>query len=183
MIFSTHQIVITAIVLLIVVLMFGFRAIPRRHQEMDFDKLMGAHAEDAVKRANADFSIQLDYSPGSIAQVEKILEAIYESYQQNPVDENTLGRESRLWGCYIGEVIKKTHGGTWKIDSAVAGQGALPLVWGPQNEMYPCAWVYKRLTNGEEDNVEYKYKVLIIERDKNNSSPNSLVQSEVIEDE
>ena len=174
------KIVLILILLLGIVAAFHLWTIYRRSQDLYLDKLMTAHAKDAVSKAKIDFSIQLDYTPESITQVEKILDTIYNSYQQKPVDEITLGRESRLWGCYIGEVIKKIKDGKWQRDSAVAGKGALPLVFGVQDEVYPSAWVYKRLTNGDMDNVAYKYQVLIVERDKKYVDPNSPIHSEPI---
>lgn len=115
--------ILVFVLLLSLVAAYKFWTVYHRRQEVDLDKLMAAVAEDAVDKAQKDFSIQLDYSQESITQVEKILNTIYTSYQQKPVDESTLGIESRLWGCYIGEVIKKTKSGKWQRDSAIAGQG------------------------------------------------------------
>lgn len=57
-------------------------------------------------------------------------------------------------------------------------RATLPLVFGTQDEVYPCAWVYKRLTNGDEDNVVYKFQTLVVDRDKNVIEPNLPIQDE-----
>lgn len=37
----------------------------------------------------------------------------------------------------------------------------MPIVFAPGNEAFPSAWVYKRITNGPNDNVTFKFQVVI----------------------
>jgi hypothetical protein len=87
---------------------------------------------------------------------------------QHPLSDRELGVEARLWGAYIGAVVKRLRPCTWKKDSAVAGESALPLVFPDGSETYPCSWASKRISNGESDNVALKFKFLILNRDKPN---------------
>jgi hypothetical protein len=132
----------------------------------DIDALMAAHADDAVRRAEAEFGTHLDYTPASDQQVEAILADLHDRHKHQPLGERELGREARLWGAYLGAVSKRLRPCTWRKDSAAAGEGSLPLVFGERDETFPCAWTYKRIKNGEEDNVTVKFQLLILERDK-----------------
>jgi hypothetical protein len=143
-----------------------FRRSARRQVADDLDALLVAHAEDAVQRARTEFGVGLDYSAESVQLVETCLAQLHARHQRQAFDERALGRESRLWGAYLGAVIKRLRPCTWQRDSQAAGEGALPLVFGQGNETFPCTWVYKRIKNGEEDNVAVKFQFLILEREK-----------------
>jgi hypothetical protein len=148
-----------------------FRRSALRPAADDLDALLVAHAEDAVQRARAEFGLGLDYSPDSVQHVETLLAQLHAQHRRQPLDERALGRESRLWGAYLGAVIKRLRPCTWQRDSQAAGEGALPLVFGHGDETFPCTWVYKRIENGEEDNVAVKFRFLILERDKPAQGP------------
>jgi hypothetical protein len=134
--------------------------------EPDIDVIMDKHAEDAVKEAQEKYSVALDYSPGSVAKVDAILGTLHTQYVKKFLDDKTLGRQSRLWGAYLGSVTKRVHPAKWEVDSEVAGKGALPLVFGPRDQTFPCAWTSKRIVNGDEDNIIFKYQILITQRGK-----------------
>jgi hypothetical protein len=61
-------------------------------------------------------------------------------------------------------VARRVRGGEWRRDSTHAGANAHPLVFGEQNEVYPCAWCFRRITNGSEDNVWVKFMLSVNER-------------------
>jgi len=64
------------------------------------------------------------------------------------------------FGAYIGEVIKRGESGaTWGRDDPVGGARSYPLHC-HAGTLYVCAWCYRRITNGEEDNVWDKYRVV-----------------------
>jgi hypothetical protein len=149
-----------------IVITYRLRRSTTHHAASDLDALMIAHADDAVRRAEDEFAIRLDFSADSVRQVEAILGRLHERHRQEPLGEVGLGREARLWGAYLGAVIKRLRHGTWRKDSAAGGEGSLPLVFGKQDETFPCAWAYKRIANGDEDNVAVKFQLLILDRDK-----------------
>jgi len=106
-----------------------------------------------------EYSKSMDYSPSSIEQVESILSILHEKHRAQPFSEDELTKEVNIWGAYIGEVAKRVRAGVWRQDSNVSGKDAMPLVHDNQNEIYPLAWVYKRITNGPEDNVWSKFQL------------------------
>ena len=122
------------------------------------DKYMVSLSAQAVDRARSSYGITLDYSPDSVKQVETLLATKYELKKTHPMTEQEIADSAHLWGAYIGEVIKRIHPAHWVRDSEVAGKDALPVVYEDKSgESYPCAWVYHRLKNGEEDNVWVKF--------------------------
>jgi hypothetical protein len=122
------------------------------------DQYMVSLSAQAVERASSSYGITLDYSPDSVKQVETMLATKYELQKTHPMTEQEIADAAHLWGAYIGEVIKHIHPAHWVRDSEVAGKDAIPLVYEDKSgESYPCAWVYHRLKNGEEDNVWVKF--------------------------
>lgn len=127
----------------------------------NIDAYMASLSAQAVKRAGSSYGVTLDYSPNSVKEVEKILGTKYEMQKTHPLTEIEITDAAHLWGAYIGEVMKRTHPAHWARDSGVAGKDALPIVYEDHSgESYPCGWVYRRLKNGEEDNVWIKFHFL-----------------------
>jgi hypothetical protein len=122
------------------------------------DQDMVSLSAQAVERARSSYGVTLDYSPDSVKQVETLLATKYELQKTHPMTEQEIADAAHLWGAYVGEVIKRIHPAHWVRDSQVAGKDALPIVYEDNSgESYPCAWVYHRLKNGEEDNVWIKF--------------------------
>ncbi len=73
-----------------------------------------------------------------------------------------------VYGAYVGEVIR--HGETkarWGRDHPAAGPNSYPLFWGAGDACsFPLAWCQKRLQNGDEDSIVYKFQVMEAERRK-----------------
>jgi hypothetical protein len=127
---------------------------------------MRARARQAIQAAIRDFNVQLDGTPESVEKVEEILAKVHERYQQGSLSHSDLIKESLKWGAYVGEAIKRVHPGRWALDSAAGGPGSLPVVYEDKSESYPTAWCYRRITNGEEDNVWHKFVLLVLNRDQ-----------------
>ena len=131
---------------------------PKRDPLNNIDEYMASLSAQAVTRAGSGYGVKLDYSPDSVKGVEKILATKYDMQKTQPMTESEKADAANLWGAYIGEVMKRMHPAHWMRDSSAAGKGALPIVFNDSGEeSYPCAWVYHRLMNGEEDNVWTKF--------------------------
>ena len=131
---------------------------PKRAPLNNIDEYMTSLSAQAVERAKSSYAITLDYSPDSVKEVEKILAMKYELQKTHPMTESEEADAAHLWGAYIREVMKRMHPAHWTRDSTATGKDALPIVFNDSGEeSYPCAWVYHRLTNGEEDNVWIKF--------------------------
>ena len=114
-------------------------------------------AAEAVKMANQNFSVQLDYSPASIEQLEKVLGQLHDEYVRTKPTEGVNGL-AMAYGAYIGEVIRRSESNVrWERSDTFGGENSYPLIWNGGSS-YVCAWCYRRITNGDEDNVWFKYK-------------------------
>ena len=131
----------------------------RRRMRSDFDYALRAVAAGAVKRAREEQRIELDYSPASIERLEAMLGELHNRHLQKPMEEKEIIILSRRWGAYIGEVMKRMRPGKWRRDSEKAGPGAMPLIFDDGLEAFPCAWAYKRIADGPEDSIVFKFQV------------------------
>jgi len=125
----------------------------------DFDYGMRQVAKLAVAIAQAEAGVDLDYSPASVHRVENILAELHNRHLQTPISEREISRLSLRWGAYIGEVMKRVRPGKWRRDSEKIGAGAMPLIFDSASEAFPCSWVHKRIVDGPDDNVVFKFQV------------------------
>lgn len=133
------------------------------------DEAMSAAAADAVAYAGQQFGIALDYSEESVERVEQLLGKLYDSIPRGFLSKLTkrspspkdLERMATMVGAYIGEVVRRNLGGTWKLESsAFPGQQMLTFQTEDGIEMWPQVRVSKRLANGPEDNVWHYFQGL-----------------------
>src|SRR6202167_3547816 len=68
--------------------------------------MMSAYAEEAVRLAWNDHRRRLDFSESSVDLLEKILDG-------QAAEE--LEFQTRLWGSYFGEVIRRRFAGEWEL--------------------------------------------------------------------
>ncbi len=97
----------------------------------------------AIVEAAADISgAALDYSPGSLAAVEEIIDG----FRAEGVNGGEMAESLIAFGCYVGEVLTRHFGGVWKPAPADGGAGAPPVVDLPDGREYdPIAWVFRCL--------------------------------------
>jgi hypothetical protein len=127
----------------------------------DLNATMMGLADDAVKLAE-ERGIELDYSPGSVEQVEQMLAPFHELRSRAQLSDEELDRNAHRFGAYIGEVLRRMHGGHWTQDHDVVGPNSYPFHW-KCGQTFPIAWCGKRIINGDEDNVWFKFQVVTSE--------------------
>jgi hypothetical protein len=130
----------------------------KRRIRSDFDYAMQVVAKEAVRRAKAEHRVVLDFAPISIERLEEMLGSIHEGHLKNPLTEKELSLQSIRWGAYIGEVMKRVRAGKWQRDSEEVGRGAMPVVFDSGNEAFPCSWAYKRIADGPDDSIAFKFQ-------------------------
>ncbi len=151
------------------------RAVSRRYQradarttfsDRDVAEEMRRRASQAVNIAARDFGVILDFRPESVETVEEILGKIHDRHRQAPLPDSELVKESMRWGAYVGEVSRGVRPCRWALNSAAGGEGSTPIVYADRSESFPVRWCYKRIKNGDEDNVWHKFTTLVVERDR-----------------
>jgi hypothetical protein len=124
-------------------------------QDYTLSDMAEAYALDAVDHAQSRLGETLDFSPESIRTVERILDMLHESlpktflsrlFRQGP-SESDLETMCKMYGSYVGEVIRRTGGGSWELKD-----GQVTLVK-KDTVIWPTAKVYKRIVDGAGNDV------------------------------
>ena len=114
-------------------------------------EMMNAYAEEAVRVAWNDHHQRLDRSESSVEMLEQILDG------QAAED---LEFQTRLWGSYFGDVIRRRFGGEWELTQYPGAVAAVPTLEVRGARLYPLMKVYRRLTLGPEENLATFYKMV-----------------------
>ncbi len=115
---------------------------------------MEGYAQAAVEMAKSEFRQALDFSADSINALDEILVLLGES------PEIDLDFESRLWGSYLGEVLRKRYAGSWEMTQYPGGEHAVPAVDVRGSRLFPLMKVYRRLTLGDEEDLRSFYAMV-----------------------
>lgn len=118
---------------------------------------MEGYARAAADLARSDFHQKLDYSSESIDTLDEILVRVGD----NP--EMDLDFEVRLWGSYLGEVLRRRYAGAWEMTPYPGGAVAVPAVEVRGSRLFPLVKVYRRLTMGEEEDL-HSFFSMVTER-------------------
>lgn len=115
---------------------------------------MEGYAQAAVELARKDFESELDFTADSIDALDDILVVVGES------PERDLDFEVRLWGSYLGEVLRRRYAGGWEMTQYPGGTVAVPAVDVRGSRLFPLMKVYRRLTVGEEEDLRSFYAMV-----------------------
>jgi hypothetical protein len=113
----------------------------------DLDAMMEAYAESAVTVAREEFRQQLDYGGGSLVAFEAVLSELTE---RGDLDYDF---EVKLWGSYLGEVLRRRYTGGWEMTLYPGGVAAVPAVEVRGSRLFPLMKVYRRLTMGDAESI------------------------------
>jgi hypothetical protein len=113
----------------------------------DLGAMMEGYAQGAAELACGEFQQKLDFSAESIDGLDEILVMVGES------PELDLDFEVRLWGSYLGEVLRRRYAGSWEMTQYPGGVMAVPAVDVRGSRLFPLMKVYRRLTEGEEEDL------------------------------
>ncbi len=123
----------------------------------DLGAMMEGYAHAAVEVARSDFGQKLDFTADSVNALDEILVLLSES------PEIDLDYESRLWGSYLGEVLRRRYAGTWEMTQYPGAGHAAPAVDVRGSRLFPLMKVYRRLTMGEEEDL-HSFYAMVTER-------------------
>lgn len=98
---------------------------------------------------------KLDFSEDSIRFVEHILDTL----SRKKLSNEAVTEVSRKASSYIGEVMRRFHGGEWKLEGSVPSAGVAMMING--KEAYLFQKVGSRLINGSEDNIWDFYNICV----------------------
>ena len=113
----------------------------------DLGTMMESYAQAAAAVGAREFKQKLDYTSESIDALDEVLVLVGES------PELDLDFEVRLWGSYLGEVLRRRYAGSWEMTVYPGGATAVPSVDVRGSRLFPLMKVYRRLTAGEEEDL------------------------------
>ena len=120
----------------------------------DLGTMMEGYAHAAAELGRRDFEQKLDFSSESIDGLDEVLVRVGES------PELELDFEVRLWGSYLGEVLRRRYAGTWEMTQYPGGVVAVPAIEVRSSRLFPLMKVYRRLTMGEEEDLRAFYAMV-----------------------
>lgn len=118
---------------------------------------MEGYAQAAAALGVSEFKQELDFSSESIEALDEVLVLVGES------PELDLDFEVRLWGSYLGEVLRQRYAGSWEMTVYPGGAAAVPSVDVRGSRLFPLMKVYRRLTAGEEEDL-HTFFTMVTER-------------------
>jgi len=117
----------------------------------DLGSMMESYARAAADLGHERFGQNLDFTSGSIDALDEILVLVGES------PDLDLDFEVRLWGSYLGEVLRRRYAGIWEMTPYPGGAVAVPAIEVRGSRLFPLVKVYRRLTMGEEEDLRSFY--------------------------
>ena len=122
------------------------------------DAMIRAYADEAVLVARQQHRVLLDYAPASVDSLERLVDG------QAAVD---LDFQSRLWGSYFGEVLRRRWNGQWLLapypgsrESSGQADSVIPTLEVSGSRLWPTMKVYRRLTLGAAENLSTFYHLV-----------------------
>jgi hypothetical protein len=120
----------------------------------DLGSMMEGYARAAAEFARQEFKQKLDFTSESIDGLDEILVLVGES------PELDVNFEARLWGSYLGEVLRRRYAGSWEMTQYPGGSMAVPSVDVRGSRLFPMMKVYRRLTVGDEEDLRTFYAMV-----------------------
>ena len=123
-----------------------------------------AYAQLAVDGARNVDRVELDFSPQSLAEVDRIVG----KFHAEKLRADQIGETVFSFGCYVGEVLVRHLGGKWKMPDQSfwsrlgLGSPNMMVVEMPNGIVWnPIGKAFKLLENGKGDSVSYFYDVAV----------------------
>lgn len=123
-------------------------------------EIAAAYSLDAVDIAASNFGVKLDWSDSSVKKVEEILGRLHDDMARSNPPEEAVWTFAKAFGSYVGEVLRKHHGGEWGMVN-LDGQKFPGIRQDGQRLCWPWGRVHNRIVKGPEDNVWHYYQVAV----------------------
>ena len=120
----------------------------------DLGSMMEGYARAAAELGRDQFAQKLDFSSESIDGLDEVLVRVGER------PELDLDFEVRLWGSYLGEVLRRRYAGVWEMTQYPGGMAAVPAIDVRGSRVFPLMKVFRRLTEGEEEDLRTFYAMV-----------------------
>src|SRR5258707_601806 len=123
------------------------------------------HAQLAADAARDVEGITLDFSPQSLTNIDRIVGR----FHSDGLRPEQIGSTVFSFGCYVGEIFVRHHGGVWKapaettLPDDLKDQNNMMVVELPNGDVWnPIGKTFTLLENGQGDSVAYFYHIAIM---------------------
>lgn len=114
---------------------------------------MQHEAKVAAESINKETGLNLDFSVASVKFVEQVLGRLAESVGKT--DPQAAYTHAVTYGAYVGECLRKKHGGQWTEDN-VDGKTIFNIKTAAGAVLTPVTWCFQRITGTETENIHKK---------------------------
>jgi hypothetical protein len=139
------------------------------------DAMAAAYAAQAVAAAR-EFGADLDYSEDSLRRLEEILSRLQQQTPTAAPPQEELDETCKMWGSYLGEVVRRRFRGAWSIETYPGRQFATLTLSLGNSKVFPSMKVHRRLTQGESDNIWTFYKMVKARLEASPQASTELIQ-------
>lgn len=147
-----------ASIILAAVLLVGLSSCSKpRKTFASINDRMQHEAQVAAEAIQKDTGLNVSYSMVSIKLVEQTLGRLAESVGKT--DPQAANTHAVTFGAYVGECLRKKHGGEWAEENA-EGTTTYKLKLASGTVLAPVTWCFQRITGTEKENV---YKKVLAE--------------------
>jgi hypothetical protein len=132
----------------------GFRADPY------ISEVALAYALEAVELSTSQFCLALDFTEESIASLEQALCRLHDSFARTRPQEDRIWTFAKTFGSYLGEVLRRAHGGEWGL--VTADKATFPGMRCDAKDLTFSPWIraHQRIVRGQGDDIWHYYRSL-----------------------
>src|SRR5436305_13472092 len=116
------------------------------------ESMVRAYSQAAVEMAR-EFKATLDYTENSVMDIEAILAQFAQDLASGKPPADEMDEMCKLWGCYLGEVVRRRFGGEWGIETYPGKEFATLTINVGGNQLIPSMTIDHRLNEVENDKV------------------------------
>jgi len=120
-------------------------------------------AEQAAMDAWTRYRIHVRIDVKSLQAFEHYLDLVSHNPQFQNSSPKDKQAEAIIDGAFVGEAIRRTHGGVWMEKSDIPDGGLFPLNTDGRIN-HPITWCLKRLVNGPDENIYKKYAFFLLQK-------------------
>lgn len=110
------------------------------------------HADEFCTLARDTYGLELDFSPGTLGQLDDLIDS-----QFGPGSADQNANLIVAMGCYLGEVVIRSHGGAWRADEEFFHSPAVVVEGKLQTRTFPLSRVWRRFEYGIEHSLVAYY--------------------------
>lgn len=121
------------------------------------DAMMSTYSQQAVRMAWDWRRQRLDESESSLYVLDSLLNGLGGG---NGREDEEIEFQTRLWGAYFGELLRRHFGGEWELAPYPGLVAAVPTLVIAGRRLYPLMKVYRRLTMGESESLIPFYRMV-----------------------